>query len=346
MRVFANKEIRQLFLAIAVAMVFFHALSQLVVWSFYGECSLWLFLIFLLMVCSVLAVCFFYVWKQNKIVEDAVLQINAYLDGNTDARIDCGNEGGMYRLFHSINTLSAVLNAHVKKELQTKESLKGTISDISHQLKTPLAALNIYNSLLQGENESLPAELRECVTLSEWELDRIEMLVQNLMKIAKLDAGFIVFEKNTENVSDMMKDIELHFAYKARQEQKEMTLSGDDGVTLFCDRDWLVEAISNVVKNAFEHTGSGDSIKIEWKTFMTIVQITVRDNGCGIHPEDLYHIFKRFYRSRFSKETQGIGLGLPLAKAIVEAHNGTIEVDSVLGSGTAFIMNFLVSAGR
>jgi hypothetical protein len=76
--------------------------------------------------------------------------------------------------------------------------------------------------------------------------------------------------------------------------------------------------------------------------FASIVQIIVKDNGSGIYPEDLHHIFKRFYRSRYSKDTQGIGLGLSLAKAIVEAHNGTIEVDSTLGSGTSFTMNFLI----
>lgn len=73
------------------------------------------------------------------------------------------------------------------------------------------------------------------------------------------------------------------------------------------------------------------------------MQIKIKDTGSGIHPEDLYHIFKRFYRSRFSKDTQGIGLGLPLAKAIIEAHNGTIEVDSELGIGTTFIINFLIT---
>ena len=81
---------------------------------------------------------------------------------------------------------------------------------------------------------------------------------------------------------------------------------------------------------------------MEWWVSASIVQITIKDNGSGIYPEDLHHIFKRFYRSRYSKDTQGIGLGLPLAKAIVEAHNGTIEVDSVLGRGTSFTMNFLI----
>ena len=184
--------------------------------------------------------------------------------------------------------------------------------------------------------------VKEFATLSEQELDRIEMLVQNLLKITKLDAGSIVIEKTKENVADMMRDIELHFAYRARQEQKKIVLSGSDNVLLLCDRDWLIEAIDNIVKNALDHTEKGDTVRIEWKALSSAVQIAVKDNGCGIHPEDLHHIFKRFYRSRFSKDKQGIGLGLPLAKAIVEAHNGTIEVDSELGIGTTFTMNFLI----
>ena len=179
---------------------------------------------------------------------------------------------------------------------------------------------------------------------SDLELDRIETLVQNLLKITKLDSGTIVLEKVTENVADMMRDIELHFAYRARREQKSIVLSGSDNVSLLCDRDWLSEAIDNIVKNALDHTNKDDTIRIEWRALPSAVQIVVRDNGCGIHPEDLYHIFKRFYRSRFSKDTQGIGLGLPLAKAIIEAHDGAIEVDSELRRGTSFIMNFLIPA--
>ena len=184
--------------------------------------------------------------------------------------------------------------------------------------------------------------MKEFADLSEQELDRIETLVQNLLKITKLDAGSIVIEKNTENVGDMIRDIELHFAYRVRQEQKEMILSGTDNVFLLCDRDWMSEAIDNIVKNALDHTEKGDTIQIEWRALPSVVQIVVKDNGCGIHPEDLHHIFKRFYRSRFSKDRQGIGLGLPLAKAIVEAHDGSVEVDSELGKGTIFTMNFLI----
>ena len=341
MKIFVNKEIKKLFLAVSVIWVASLLLTQGFLWLCYQRFSLFLLLVFVLSGGAILAVGCSYFKKQNQVMEQAVSQINAYLDGDHNARIECDDEGELYRLFHAVNSLAAVLNAHADNELREKEFLKNTISDISHQLKTPLAALNIYNGLLQDEDIEV-SSVKEFAGLSEQELDRIETLVQSLLKITRLDAGAIVLEKNAENVADMMRDIELHFAYRARQEKKEIILSGSDHLSLFCDRDWLNEAIDNIVKNAFDHTESGATIRVAWNELPSGVQIVITDNGCGIHPEDIHHIFKRFYRSRFSKDKQGIGLGLPLAKAIVEAHNGTIEVDSELGIGTTFTMNFLI----
>ena len=340
MRIFTTKSIKALFIGMSLFLFCNTILSQVILWRFHGNCQLALFILSLFMGCGILFLCLCYFHKQHKIMETAVAEIDDYLIGDTDARIECDDEGEMYKLFHSVNTLVSVLNAHIENEFRTKEFLKDTISDISHQLKTPLAALNIYNGILQSETENLP-DLKEFTILSEQELDRIEALVQNLLKITRLDAGAIILEKNFENVSDMMHDIEQHFAYRAKQEQKELILSRDDDTTLFCDREWMIEAVSNLVKNAFDHTDAGKHICVEWKQMSDMLQIVVEDNGCGIHSEDVYHIFKRFYRSRFSKDTQGIGLGLPLAKTIVELHGGNIKVDSVLGKGSAFIINIL-----
>ncbi len=341
MRILANKKIKFLFCKILIYILIVTLLSVVFIVFELNNAAFYILLCALVMGIAILAACYGYFREQNEIMENAVMQITGYISGNREARIVCDEEGEMYRLFHEVNTLVAILNAHAEHERKSKQFLKNTISDISHQLKTPLAALNIYNGLLQGETEELP-ELQEFAVLSEKELDRIEMLVQNLLKITKLDAGSIMFEKTSENVADMMGGVELHFAYRAKQEEKELVLSGDDHISLLCDRDWMIEALENIVKNAFDHTGSGDFVQIEWKQSASMLQIIIKDNGSGIHPEDLHHIFKRFYRSRFSKDKQGIGLGLPLTKMIVEAHNGTIEVDSELGVGTTFILNFLI----
>lgn len=341
MKILANRKIKALFYKIMVCMLIFIVVSVSFMMFEFNNAALYILLCALFMCIAIMAACYGYFKEQNEIMENAVAQITEYISGNRETRIECDEEGEMYRLFHEVNSLAAILNANVENERKSKQFLKNTISDISHQLKTPLAALNIYNGLLQGEAEELP-QIQEFAVLSEKELDRIERLVQNLLKITKLDAGSIVFEKNSENVADMMGEVELHFAYRAKQEEKELVLTGDEHISLLCDHDWMIEAVENIVKNAFDHTEKGNFVWIEWKKSASVVQIIIKDNGSGIQPEDLHHIFKRFYRSRFSKDKQGIGLGLPLAKMIVESHNGTIEVDSTLGAGTTFTLSFLI----
>ena len=168
----------------------------------------------------------------------------------------------------------------------------------------------------------------------------MESLVQNLLKIARLDAGALTLEQSPENISELLEHIKGQYSFRAEQEGKEIGLEGDEKSILLCDRVWLTEAIGNLVKNALDHTARGDRILVRWRQSPCLTQITVADTGSGIHPEDLYHIFKRFYRSRFSQNTQGVGLGLPLAKSIIEAHKGSIEVHSELGHGTAITANF------
>lgn len=340
MKILVNRKIKQLFLYVLLAVVAFTAASVLIICLGLKNAALYVAIAAVLMTLIIFAVLYWYFRDQSKTMNDAIAQIREYIAGNRNARIECDDEGDLYKLFHEVNSLVTILNAHAENEGRAKTFMKDTISDISHQLKTPLAALNIYNGLMQQEVNDSP-ELKEFTSLSEQELDRIENLVQNLLKITKLDAGTITLEKQPQNVADMMGYIERHFAYQAQQQEKTLILSGNEEVTLVCDQTWLIEAISNIVKNAFDHTKAGATIRIAWRAFASMVQIIVSDNGSGIHPEDLPHIFKRFYRSRFSKDTQGIGLGLPLAKAIIEDHNGTIEVNSTLGVGTTFTINFL-----
>ena len=164
--------------------------------------------------------------------------------------------------------------------------------------------------------------------------------IKTLLKLARLDAGIIQMEKAEENVSALMQDVLERFETWAEQDHKEITLSGKDDISLNCDALWMSEAIGNIVKNALEHTQPGGHISVQWTQSPLLTQIVITDDGKGIHQEDLYNIFKRFYRSRFSSDVHGIGLGLPLAKSIVEAHGGTISVTSTLDVGTTFTLNF------
>jgi len=329
MNIFTNRDIKKLFIVLSCVFAAFIILSQLYCWLFAGAFNVILFLLSLLLGAGVFTGCYLYFHRQQQMIENAISQISLFVSGDSSARIESDNEGSLYKLFHEINTLATTLNAHAVREQNAKDFLRNTISDISHQLKTPLAALAIYNSLLQDECEDKTA-VREFALKSEKEIERIETLVQNLLKITKLDAGAIIMDKHIENISDMMNDLKAHFEIRAEQENKEIILSGRDDEMLLCDRDWLIEAVSNIVKNALDHTDANSQIHIEWNRLPSVTQIIIKDNGSGIHPEDIHHIFKRFYRSRFSKDTQGVGLGLPLSKAIVEAHDGSMFVLSFL----------------
>lgn len=345
MKIFVNRKVRMLFLRILSCGFIFTLLSAFFIGVQIRNTAYAILSCSLCMVAAIVIFCYRYFKEQHEIMEDAVSQITEYISGNHNITIECNDEGELYRLFHEVNSLVSILNAHVENEKSAKKFMKNIISDISHQLKTPIAALSIYNGIIQDEaGEDLDGNdaIREFSRLSEQELDRIQTLVQNLLKIARLDTGTLVLEKSFENVSELAESVKQHFLFCAGQEGKEICLSGDGESVLFCDRTWMEEALGNLVKNALDHTETGGVIRIEWRAFASVVQITVKDNGSGIHPEDIYHIFKRFYRSRFSKDTEGIGLGLSLAKAVVEAHNGSVEVDSALGVGTSFILNFLL----
>ena len=263
MKILANRKIKALFYKILLYVMGFSLFFIVFILLGIAQAALYIGGGAMGMGGLIIMSCYGYFKEQNEIMENAAEQIREYIFGNKDARIECNDEGELYRLFHEVNSLVSILNAHIENEGKEKEFLKNTISDISHQLKTPLAALNIYNGILQGEVENLPT-VKEYADLSEQELERIETLVQNLLKISKFDAGTIVMEKTPENISEMMERIKKCFSFRAGQEGKEIILSGDESADFVCDRNCLMEAVNNIVKNALDHTGKGDYRDWAW----------------------------------------------------------------------------------
>ena len=282
-----------------------------------------------------------YVQRQRKVLVKADTVITRFLSGDTGQRIDSEETGGWYSLFHRINELAAILSAQAEHEKQTREFLQDMISDVSHQLKTPLAALKMYDEIMAQEGTDREA-IHAFSQKSLREIRRVEDVVYTLLKIARLDAGTVRMEKAEENMEMLLKDVTERFEIFATQEAKEIVLSGSSDVFLYCDALWMSEALGNVVKNALEHTQRGGKVVISWERTPLLTNIVVEDNGTGIHQEDIHNIFKRFYRSHISQDTHGIGLGLPLAKSIVEAHQGTVSVTSRVGKGSRFVLSFFI----
>lgn len=272
--------------------------------------------------------------QRERQYEEAVKIIEAFQMGETERRLPGNDTGGIYRLFSSVNRLATAFCAREEAAQKAKDFLKDMVSDISHQLKTPLAALNMYMEIMMEDKDAVEF-FGEKALLS---LERMERLTGNLLKIVRLDAKTISFEKKPCDVGGLVKDAAEGFITRAEKEGKQLFLEGGETI-LNCDRNWTEEAVSNLIKNALDHTDEGDFVKISWEKSPVMIRISVEDNGSGISEEDIYHIFKRFYRSS-SSSSGGSGLGLPLAKAIVEEQGGSLTVSSQEGQGSVFVLSF------
>lgn len=283
---------------------------------------------------------FLFLYKREKLYETALHRIGRYMEGDFSKHLPGMEEGTVYRLFTSVDRLAAALQSQNETQQKARQFLKDTISDISHQLKTPLAAMRMYNEIIAGDADH-PQTVLDFGEKTERALDRMQQLIQSMLKITRLDAGSIVFEKKPCIVRRIIEHGIGELMTRSMQEGKNILLEGEQE-EIVCDFEWTAEAVGNIVKNALDHTQRGAIIKIRWESTPVIHRIFISDNGSGVDDQDIHHIFKRFYRSRDSLDTQGIGLGLPLVKSIMEGQGGIVSVKNGTESGATFILSFPV----
>ncbi len=302
--------------------------------TFYVIFSIAIFSLFLLATGTAL-----FFRKRNRLYQQADRVLQGYLDGDFTHHLPQNHEGAIFGLFSSVEQLATMLQYRNESQRRTKEFLKDTISDISHQLKTPLAALTMYQEILENEPDNEDT-VRQFSARMGTSLKRMEQLIASMLKITRLDAGSILFEKENHTMAELISQAIHELTFRAQSERKEILINGNLDEPIICDMEWTREAIENIVKNALDHTRPGNTIRISWERTPAMLRIFISDNGSGIAPEDIHHIFKRFYRGKQSN-TQGIGLGLSLAKSIVEGQGGILSVQSEPGAGTTFIVSFL-----
>lgn len=278
--------------------------------------------------------------RRERVYEEAERVIAQYAENRFGKHLPAGETGTIYQLFGSIEQLAQSLQAKSEMEHKAKTFLRDTISNISHQLKTPLAALSMYMEIIMEEPGNEEA-VRNFSNKSVQSLERMEQLILSLLKMARLDTGNIIFEKHNCPIWEVVELGVADLKERAVSEDKKILIEGRSEEMLPCDPEWTKEAVGNLVKNALDHTRAGGVIRVSWERTPAVLRLTVEDNGCGIAMEDIHHIFKKFYRSRQSGDRQGAGLGLSLAKSIVEGQGGTLSVESEAGKGSRFRMTFL-----
>lgn len=254
---------------------------------------------------------------------------------NYDLELKTNSEDEMSQLQSEIYKTTVMLKEQADNSQRDKENLKQSLSDISHQLKTPLTSIMVMlDNIIEDEN--MPEDIkRDFLNDIRHSSNSISFLVQSILTLSKLDANSIVLKSKTENVKHILDECVKNTAVLAEIKGVETSVECDTGLTLDCDFKWLCEAITNIVKNCIEHTADGGFVSLKAEKTSLCTKITVTDNGCGIDKDDLPHIFERFYKGRNSDENS-VGIGLALSKTIIEKSGGSIYADSTQGEGTKF----------
>lgn len=253
-------------------------------------------------------------------------------------------EGDEQALMQGIVDMNARVRYNAEALDREKKRMQTLLYDISHQLKTPLSALSMYTEILETREMPHTQQL-EFLRLSRTQINRMEWLVQGLLKLARVEYGSSDMKLREAPLAET-----LHMAAEPllplmRKKHLHYQLEAGEEITLIQDPEWLAEAIGNILKNAVEHTPEGGSLGIRAEDSPLTLTLTVWDTGGGIAPEEIPHIFERFYRAK-DAGADSVGIGLSLAKRIVGAMDGDIYVRSEPGRGSQFILTFIKNAKR
>ena len=238
------------------------------------------------------------------------------------------------KLQSKVTKLAGILKQGRKRAEKEQQELKELVSDISHQLKTPLANLKMYSEFL--ENTSLPEDKRrEYIGVLRISVERLNFLSENMIKISRLESGLIQMDSRRQSLNETILKSVKDVYPKAKQKGTEIIYKELGQVILNHDRNWTAEAVFNLLDNAVKYGEEGSSIILSIRRLGMFVQVSVEDENGEIPPEERNKVFQRFYRGRGSQEQEGIGVGLYLTREIVEMQGGYMNLKTT-GKGNIF----------
>lgn len=295
--------------------------------------------LYIFLTTTIFVIVFFYFtkWRYREI-EKLSNYLRKITNGDYNLDIRDNVEGELSILKNDIYKVTLMLSEQSSYLQQDKVRLTNAISDISHQLKTPLTSMMVMADLLSHPNLDV-AKRKEFTHNIQAQLERIEWLVTSLLKLAKIDADIVQFKKDSVPANVLVQKALQSVLIPMDIKQVSLKVSGDDDVSFLVDLNWTSEALINILKNCIEHTGEGGSISISFVENTLYTELKIQDSGKGILKEDLPYIFKRFYKGKNAGE-ESVGIGLALSYSIIKSQQGEIEVKSEIGVGTTFLIKF------
>ncbi len=281
-----------------------------------------------------------YTARRYREINTLTVYVDKIQHGIESLDIRDNREGELSILKNEVYKLALKLLNQAELLKRDKMYLADSISDISHQLKTPLTSMMVMADLLT--EDELPREKqKEFLHNIQSGLERMQWLVLSLLKLSKLDADAVLLKQETVQVEKLLNNALQPLLIPLEIKNQTLVTKGSNEVTFTGDILWSTEAISNIVKNCIEHTSVGGQITISYGQNNLYTSIVIQDNGEGIDSEDLPHIFERFYKGK-NASSESVGIGLALSKSILNRQKATLEVTSKPGQGTIFIIKFYV----
>lgn len=275
--------------------------------------------------------------KELKEINEYIKEVN---NKNYSLKIEDNKDGELSRLRNELYKTTVILREAAENSEEEKEKLSIAIADISHQLKTPLTSIRIMLDNI-SDNPDMPQEIREdFIQDISKQVEHMSSLVISLLKIAKFDAGTIKMENEEIDAKKLIDSVINNLAILIEIKEIEVITKIDEKAIFIADYKWQQEALTNILKNAIEHSQPKSNIYIIVENTSIFLKIKIKDEGQGIEQKDLKHIFERFYRAKNCNE-DSIGIGLSLAKTITEQNNGYIKATSEVGKGTLFEIKYI-----
>ena len=267
-------------------------------------------------------------------------ELSAYLKristGEYSLDVRDHEEGELSILKSEIYKMTVMLSESTGLLQREKRELADSLADISHQLKTPLTSMMVMADLLQ--DEKLPSlKRKEFTERIRVQLERIQWLVSSLLKMSKLDAGVVTLRPEPVPIRGVLDKAASPLLIAMELKNQSLLYEGEADALCRCDPHWTVEALLNILKNCMEHTPVGGHIHLDWLENPLYSEIRIEDDGEGIAREDLPHIFTRFFKGKNASEDSA-GIGLAMARSILERESGSITADSSPGRGTRFVI--------
>ena len=298
--------------------------------------------IILIVLFSVLsmAIIFIYLKQRDKKINQITQYINEIKNRKYDLNINENSEDELSNLKNELYKITIMLKEESEISRQDKEKIKMSVEDISHQLKTPLTSIMIMlDNLKDNPNMDEDTKQKFIFEISK-QVDWINWLVISILKLSRLEADVVKFSNNKINVKKFIDEIIGNLEIPIEIKNQKISIEGDEDASFIGDYKWQQEAITNIIKNAIEHNKKNGKITIKYEENVLFTKITIIDEGQGIDKEDLKHIFERFYKAQNSSDNS-VGIGLSLAKNIIEKNNGMINCKSEIGNGTEFIVKYM-----